>query len=98
MTMPPRARLFPRQSTDGGSSHSSNRDLRARTYEPAQPRRIPVRQADAAVRFAPSDGRGLGSAVKAEMFFVDVDPHHAHRVIRPGSDFGFGVLFVRVPE
>src|SRR5687767_12095038 len=77
---------------------SLNRYFGARTHEAPELRCVPVRQPNAAMRFGTADRRRFGRAMKAKMFFVDVDPDDADGIIRSGRNLRFCVRGIGVPE
>ena len=63
-----------------------NGDAIARFYFCGKPNDVPIRQADATVARRASDRIGIIGAVNADAFLVQRNPHHAHRLPRPGCE------------
>src|SRR5688500_2593918 len=94
----PTARSLPCEPIAVGTVSSLDRDFSTHGHQTGQLGRIPVRQADAAMRLRAADRGWLRRAVQAEMRFVDVDPDYADRIIRSGRDLRFRVRRIRIPE
>jgi len=59
-----------------------NRDVIAWFYFCRETDDVPIGQTNAAVACSAADRTGLVGAVDADAFFVERDPHHAHRITR----------------
>ena len=86
-----------RNEASRAASHLQN-DLGARADQRREPHRVPVGQADAAVRFGVADARRLRRAVNAVVLLARSIHDHADRVVRTGRDLRLRVRRVRRPR
>ena len=68
------------------------------SHECGEPHRIPVGEAEAAVRLRLADCRRFRRAMEPQVGAAQIDPDDADRIVGPGRDLGLRVRRIRIPE